>query len=285
MNPRLLLLAITLATPTAWAHDTWFQRLDADGHTPRLALGTGNQFPQQETGIDTKYIVESACRAARITTTLKPGGQADTALHLRATPGASTCWAQTAAFEVTLDADKIAPYLREVNASAEQRATWAALQQRGLPWRERYVKHARIELGAPSALPAPLGLDLVIEHPSAIEPGQTFTVRALRDGQPLPGLAVELRSEDSPLGIWRRSDEAGRLTMPAPSAGRWLLRAIDLRLSTTTPDTWDSRFATTAFEIGAVQNGSSFSSNALSTNQAAANAVISSEPPSSTTRR
>jgi len=125
----------------------------------------------------------------------------------------------------------------------------------------------------------------VIEHTGPIRPGQDFTVRVLRDGQPLPGQAVELRSEASPLGIWRRSDDNGRLSMPAPAVGRWLLRGVDLRLSTTTPDLWDSRFASTVFEIVAAQNGSSLSSNALSTNQAAATAAISSEPPSSTARR
>jgi len=285
MRTRDLLLSVALAAPAAWAHDTWFERVDAVDAAPLLALGTGNRFPVQESGIEARYVVESGCRAVRIATALQPTGQAEHALQLRAPPGASTCWLQTAPFEVTLAAYKIALYLREVNPDATQRAAWADMQRRGLPWRERYVKNARIELGEPSPLPAPLGLDLVIEHGGAVQAGQNFAVRVLRDGQPLAGLAVELRGEDSPLGIWRRSDETGRLTMPAPAAGRWLLRGIDLRLSTTTPDLWDSRFASTAFEIAPAQNGSSLSSNALSTNQAAATAAMSSEPPSSTARR
>jgi len=285
MRTRDLLLSIALAAPAAWAHDTWFERIDANDAAPRLALGTGNRFPVQESGIDAKFVVESGCRAARVATSLQPTGQAEHALQLRAAPSASTCWLQTTPFEVTLAADKIALYLREVNPDTAQRAAWADMQRRGQPWRERYVKNARIELGEPSALPAPLGLDLVIEHTGPIRPGQDFTVRVLRDGQPLPGQAVELRSEASPLGIWRRSDDNGRLSMPAPAVGRWLLRGVDLRLSTTTPDLWDSRFASTVFEIVAAQNGSSLSSNALSTNQAAATAAISSEPPSSTARR
>jgi len=286
MKVRPLLLALALAAPAmARAHDTWFERLDANDAAPRLALGTGSRFPVQESGIDARYIVASGCRAARLATSLQATAQADSALQLRATPGAATCWLQTTPFEITLAPDKIALYLREVNPDAGLRAAWADMQRRGLPWRERYVKNARIELGTPSALPAPLGLDLVIEHAGRLVPGQDFAVRVLRDGQPLPGLAVELRSDASPLGIWRRSDVQGRLTMPAPAAGRWLLRAVDLRLSTTTPDSWDSRFATTAFEIGPDQNGSSLRLNALSTSQAEATAAISSEPPSSTARR
>ena len=282
MTHQAALFAALLAAGAASAHDTWFERLDNDGPAPRLALGTGNQFPAQESGIDATYIVASGCRAARLVTSLQAPQPTEHALQLRATPGATTCWLQTTPFTVTLEPDKIALYLREVNPNDAQRAQWAEIQRRGLPWREHYVKHARIELAdtGPSAAPAPLGLDLAIEHEGPIEPGQSFAVRVRRDGQPLAGQAVELRSEDSPLGIWRRSDEQGRLTMPAPAAGRWLLRAIELRLSTREPDTWDSRFATTAFQIGM-----NLSSNARSANQAAATSAMSSEPPSSTTRR
>jgi len=287
MKPKVLFVAALLAAGSASAHDTWFERLDGDDAAHVLALGTGNQFPVQETGIDATYIAASGCRAARRVLPLQAAQQGEHALQLRAAAGAATCWLQTAPFSVTLAPDKIALYLREVNPNATQRASWAEMQRHGLPWRERYVKHARIELGddGPGAVPAPVGLDLLIEHAGPIEPGQSFAVRVLRDGQPLPGQAVELRSEDSPLGVWRRSDEQGRLTMPAPAAGRWLLRTIDLRLSASEPDTWDSRFATTAFQIGKPQIGMNFKSNALSANQAAATAAISSEPPSSTTRR
>ena len=41
------IFAALLATP-AQAHDTWFERLSGD----RLALGTGNRFPHQESGLD-----------------------------------------------------------------------------------------------------------------------------------------------------------------------------------------------------------------------------------------
>ncbi len=270
------IFAALLATP-AQAHDTWFERLSGD----RLALGTGNRFPHQESGLDPQFIAASGCRAARIETTLAVARAAEHALELRATPGASTCWLQSAPFTVTLAPDKIDLYLREANPGPALRAAWDDLRRRGRPWRERYVKHARIELDdTPGAAPAPLGLDLAIEHDGAIEAGQTFDVRVRRDGAPLAGQAVELRSEDSPLGVWRRSDAEGRVSFPALLPGRWLLRAIELRLSTTEPDTFDSRFATTAFQIGM-----NFSSNARSANQAAASAAITSEPPSSTTRR
>ena len=53
----LLLLAAALLP--ARAHDTWFEA------SPRalLALGTGNRFPAQETGIDRSFLVHQGCIA------------------------------------------------------------------------------------------------------------------------------------------------------------------------------------------------------------------------------
>lgn len=254
MSRSTPLLLFALACLPAQAHDTWFKHQPAVDGALSLALGTGNKFPVFDSGIDARYLVESGCRAGQLATALRPAGNEPASLQLRGLAQAATCWAQLAPFEVTLAADKIPLYLREVGASPELRATWAAMAARGLPWRERYTKHARIELGAPSAQPAPLGMDLLIEHDGAVQPGELITVRVLREREPLAGQAVELRGDVLPLGIWRRSDAQGRLQVKVPTAGRWLLRAIDLRVSPTSPDMWDSRFATLAFEVRAASS-------------------------------
>jgi hypothetical protein len=140
------------------------------------------------------------------------------------------------------------------------------MQARGLPWRERYTKHARIDIegttagleagaGAPAAASPStpvLGMDLQrVNGGAALAVGQTLEALVLRDGLPLAGQALELLNEASPVGIWRRSDAQGRVSMPVPLPGRWILRGVDLRLSDTTPDQWESRFVTLAFEVGA----------------------------------
>ena len=258
LRPAVLACALACAAAAACAHDTWFERStslsDPEGGT-WLTLGTGNVYPKYDSGIDPRYLVQQGCRASRLATRLQPVRSGDEMLVLRGAPGASTCWAQLAPFDITLPTDKIALYLRELNLGPELLATWAAMQARGLPWQERYTKNARVELGAPSAAPAPLGLDLLItDHADRpVRIGDTLTVQVLRDGQPLAGLAVELRSQVSPIGIWRRSDAQGRLQVPVPALrpGPWLLRAIDLRVATNDPDRWDSRFITLAFEVQA----------------------------------
>lgn len=259
LHPLILSAFLLLDAATASAHDTWFATRPGKPAEVVLALGTGDQFPAFETGIDARYFTAQGCDA---------GGQAaavpmvilrndDRSLLLRAPRNATSCWMQLQPFEITVTPDKVPVYLKEIQASPEVRATWSAMQARGLPWRERYVKHARIDLdpGAATAtatgVPAlPLGMDLRIEHANGpLRVGDSVNARVLRDGLPLADQALELRSDASPLGIWRRSDEQGRLTLPLPLAGRWLLRGVDLRVSASNPDEWDSRFVTLAFEV------------------------------------
>jgi hypothetical protein len=130
------------------------------------------------------------------------------------------------------------------------------MRSRGVTWKERYTKHARIELagnGVPMpARPVAMGMDVLLESGlQTIRPGDPLVFRVLRDGAPLPDFAVELRGDRSRFGIWRKTDAEGRVHIEAPLAGKWLLRGTDLRLSDDGLDIWESRFVTLAFEIAA----------------------------------
>ncbi len=241
-------LALTALHVPAHAHDTWLQRLSAPGGTPVLALGTGHDFGAFESGVGAEYLQQPACAAADGPAALTPVRNAARSLVLRTAAGAHNCWLQLTPFDTELSPAKVALYLNDINASAPLRATWAAMQARGLRWQERYTKHARIELvpgGASS--PAPLGLDATLQRQ-----GATWLFTVLRDGQPLPGQPVELRSASPAAGTWHHTDAQGQLRVPALPAGRWLLRTIDLRLDSADANRWDSRFLTLAFEGGAV---------------------------------
>ena len=103
---------------------------------PQLALGTGNQFPIQEVPVGAASLVESGCRGrdGRVAP-LRVLRETATALRLRPpVAGALTCWGQQASFEVELPADKVALYLREINAPAWARGEWVRLQAAGLPF-------------------------------------------------------------------------------------------------------------------------------------------------------
>jgi hypothetical protein len=290
LRSTLTAVALAAAAHGALAHDTWFAPLPtmANGGVA-LALGTGNRFPVQESGIDIQHLLYSGCRHApgAAPIALQRTADAATALHVRVRAERGpplTCWAQTAAFEVELADDKIALYFKEIQANAELRDTWAQMRARGVKWKERYTKHARIELnpGAGAAAPVNMAMDVLLESPQRTpRSGEPMQFRVLRNGEPLGDFPVELRGDQSALGIWRKTNAEGRVSFTAPLPGRWVLRGTDLRVSERDPDLWESRFVTLAFEI----QDSSERSNARSTSHTAATSAISTEPPTITVRR
>ncbi len=258
-----LALALILPTFAATAHDTWFEaRPSGSAQWLRLALGTGTQFPIQQIGLGIAQLRRSGCRSGDAAPVpLQQEQDTGQALLLRARLNAVgagagvTCWAQTQPYLIELPPDKVALYLHEIQASAALRAAWAAMQERGEPWTERYTKHARIEIdGYSAARERPSGMDLDVRLLGAAarpRAGDELVFQVLRDGVPLAGLAVELRSAQSPLGLWRRTDADGRVALRPPLAGRWVLRATDLRPAAAGDAVhWESRFVTLAFELG-----------------------------------
>jgi hypothetical protein len=270
-------VALALAVATAWpagagAHDTWFAAtpLHRAGHW-QLALGTGNQFPRQEFPITPQALAQQGCRhGAEAPVPTQPRvtrpGAAPTALALlvrtaggarRGQSGAVTCWAELHPLDITIAPDRVRVYLDEIAASPALRDTWRDMQRRGLPWVERYSKHARIELldrrlgggDAPAARPVPMDLDIVLERNlEPVRAGDVIRFQVLRDGAPLADQPIELRGDRTTLGLWVRTDADGRAAVRVPFSGQWVLRGTDLRLSTERPGTWDSRFITLAFE-------------------------------------
>ncbi len=246
--------------PLAAAHDTWFQTLapTAGGHLV-FAIATGNRFPTFEFPIAYEYLVASGCRG--------PGGTVAPLAHVEDRPQALilrsakpldaragiTCWAQLKPFDVEVPADKVELYLSEIQASPALRATWAAMKGRGLTWRERYTKYTRTELGGVGLRAGlPLVMDVRLDNPRApIRAGDELTFQVLQNGVPKVDLPVELVNSLSPIGIWRKTDAEGRVRIAPPLAGRWLLRGVDLRVSSKSADEWESDFVTFAFDVAA----------------------------------
>jgi Domain of unknown function (DUF4198) len=274
MRARFLLpplaTALAVLAGNAAAHDSWFAELPrTDRGEVVLALGTGNQFPVMDTTIPLAQLTRTGCQGEGQPRPAPMRWVADrpTAVVLRsarAVPAtaALTCWAQLRPIDIEIDNPIVDIYLQEVNAVPAVRERWQALRARGVRWQESYTKHARIEIGAPeapaaaapsaAAQPAPiegLGLDLRLETPVPLRAGDTLRAQLLRDGQPLAGLPLELRSDLSPVGIWRQTDAEGRISIPVPLAAIWLLRGVELRPSEAKPDAWDSRFITLAFQV------------------------------------
>jgi hypothetical protein len=258
---RALLLAVALGAGPAAAHDTWFvPQPPTDRGELVLALGTGTLYPTLELPVLPEQVARGGCRGDGVhERSLRRAGERSNALLLR-TPRpvpagvALSCWMQLIPIDIQIDDAIVEVYLKEINAPAAVRERWAGLKARGVRWQETYVKHARIEIdgsgaAATGAQPVEgLGLDVRLETPERpLKAGAKASFQVLRDGRPLAGLAVELRSDLSPIGIWRSTDADGRVELTLPLAARWILRGTDVRPAD--GDRWDSRFVTLAFEV------------------------------------
>lgn len=272
--PRLAAAALLLLFGTApKAHDTWFQRVpEALPQRPVHILGTGDLFPTYDSRNALEHLVKSGCRAGGVTRSplveAPPAGDASAdaaSEHLRLVPaqdlpraGRVSCWAQQKPFEIEFADDVVERYFKEAMPPAAVRQAWAAQKSRGQPWQERYVKHARVEwfpdpeaveLEAPS--PSGMELDALLMAPlRAPRVGEELEFLVTRNGKPMPNFSVEFRHHASRFGLWRRTDENGRVRLRAPSAGRWLLRGIEL---TPPPqdqpqDRWQGLFIALSFD-------------------------------------
>ena len=248
---RLHCLLVGLAfAGSAFAHDTWFEPLP--GGT--IALGTGNRFPVTELAVDDKFFAKRGCvtadGTARALEKLRFTDKA-TLLRPKGNSVALTCFVQLDPFEIDLPADKIEIYFKEIRPSAAVLAAWADLEARGLPFKERYTKSARIDVGADaSSQPTGTAMDALRVSPrGALTVDSEAVFQVLLDGKPLPDFPVELINERSPIGLWHRTDAEGRIRAKLPLPGRWLLRGTELKLSPADATRWESQFITYAFEV------------------------------------
>ena len=262
-HKHLLCLAVlALACGTASAHDSWFEKLEpTERGEAVLALGTGNQFPAFDTTLRMESIKAAGCGdTAGKGVPLRWMADQPTRLLMRSTrplPANTplSCLARLATAEVSIDNATVEVYLAEIQAPEPVRAHWRALRDKGVKWQESYTKLARIMMsGNLASGDTSQGLDLRVENQQPVlRAGDTLQVQLLLNGQPLAGQAVELRSDLSPIGIWRKSDEQGRISFPLPLAARWLLRGVYLRPAAQQPEQWESDFLSVAFEVLARQ--------------------------------
>lgn len=251
---RLAISLLALCGGMATAHDTWFQPMPPTRGEVTLALGTGTRFPVYEVAVDTQYFTRSGCRVG--SGGARPIGSArynddHTLLRVPATDAAAlTCWVQLSAFDIELPPEKIEIYFKEIRPAAEVLAAWATLSARGIPFRERYVKSARIDGPESASLPTGNAMDVLRIAPAgALRAGSEAGFRVLREGQPLADFPVELVNARSPLGLWSRTDANGELRVRLTLPGRWLLRGTDLHVSPSDPERFASRFIAYTFEV------------------------------------
>lgn len=266
MTPRAFAAALALAgafaAPTARAHDSWLHTSRSPAAGEVVQLTTGNRFPVGETAPTPSNVLRPGCIDKDGKFALKAGERLPQTLALTAAPRPGVpwaCWAELDALDVEIEPALIPVYMQEVRPPAEVLEVVRALGERRVPWRETYSKFARLELAAAASAtpeqrrmarePLRWGLEIVVHGDAPLALNQPVTLQVLRDGVPLPGLAVEAINERSGIGLWQRANVDGQFTLRIPLPGRWVFRAIELQPPAAGSTRWYSRFVTLVVEV------------------------------------
>ena len=100
---------------------------------------------------------------------------------------------------------------------------------------ERYYRAAKLLLdvgGAGNGGDRFTGMPLELvadRNPYALEPGERFPVRLLRDGTPIAGVLVTAIAKSAPKMVQRvRTDKDGRVLIELNASGPWLINAVHM---------------------------------------------------------
>jgi uncharacterized GH25 family protein len=250
----------------AAAHDTWLiaNRTEAaPGAIVTLDLTSGMAFPAPEVAPKRERVGSALCRLAGRTfdiTDVSPVGKSLQFKTKLADEGIATLWIKLPPRNIELKPEQVKEYLDEVSAREALRRQWAEMKE-PRRWRESYRKHPKtfVRVGEPKSdqswkEPVGMLLEIVPENdPTALQVGDEFIVRVLKDGRPFADFALNAVSEGETKGETRTTDVTGRLAFPMTRAGRWLLRGTDIRKSDKPETDFESDFATLTFEVTAKQ--------------------------------
>jgi uncharacterized GH25 family protein len=254
----LPVLLAALAVP-ALAHDTWLAataRVEPRSLL-RMELSSGGAFPDLEHPVPADRLVTSSCRIGGAEVAMGVGPAWQYALRLRAwmaAPGIATCRVALGPRTLDLQPDEVRHYLDEIGAQGTVGPLWAKAPEPRV-WRETYTKHAKaiVRVGETSdgswREPVGLALELVpLADPTRLRAGDTLTVRVLKAGRPLAGLALRAVTRGRPAALVT-TDAAGEATIALPSAGAWLIAGTELRPSVARPGEWESDFTTLTLDV------------------------------------
>jgi len=236
------------------AHDTWVLP-NRPGATPgqqvTFDLTCGMAFPANEVGVKPDRLARASARLGENVTDLVPeAGKKALRLKTRfSRPGLAAVWVESKPRSLELKPAEVKEYLEEIGAWESIGRKWE--QGKG-KWRESYTKHAKtyVRVGRAEgddswAKPVGMDLELVPESdPTRLVAGGDLPVRLLKNGQPVPDVAVGLVSANAKHGSLSKTDSEGRVRLRFDRGGWWLVRATVLEPSSKPDLDWESRFAT-----------------------------------------
>lgn len=259
----VFLLFLMSVSASLRAHETWLLAEDfrpPAGASAEFTMSSGMAFPAPGSGIDRRRIAEAALAQGGERRNLIPAGAREDVLVLSGVPEAGTACAWVRLNPRILeipDATDVEHYLDEIGAPDAVWTAWRGDRGEEL-WRESYSKLARTYLKASGGDSAGSCIGevsdarfeiLPLGDPTELEIGDALELQVLFDGAPLAGQAVGFIREGEEHAALRRSDEAGRVSLPITGDGRHMIYATNLRPATGADFNWESDFTTLTFRV------------------------------------
>ncbi len=267
----ILLVLISSELVVTGAHETWllpnkFQC--STGEELKIALTSGMEFPENDTGIKPERIKLSQARIGNETRKELSSQLFDDRLELTFAapkPGIVSVSVDLAAKDIELTDDVVEEYFEEINASEKIRKQWNQLKGKKR-FKEQYTKHAKTIIAVVDTKNAanftnaefendkswrdPLGLkfELVpMTNPLQVKTGDTFEVQALKSGKPFESLTIGWMQAGSTQRHFATTDSSGIAKLKFEGRGPVVLYSVDLRLKA--DDTWESDFTTLTLDV------------------------------------
>jgi hypothetical protein len=251
------LLALAIAAPGAFAHDTYLLTDRFTTPSPMaLFLTSAAKFPAMESGPKKARIASMNISGPDATATVEAVEETATALRfaLKASqPGAYVIGVTTPMRDIDLKPEEVEEYFAEIEAPASLRAAYDALPQPRL-WKETYSKFVKsvvcVEACADyGALSTALGHDF--EFVSAPGNGGAALGRfmIMRSGRAAAGQAVAISSANGNRVVVHAGEDGG-FELPQALSGVILLSAVVIDPPTTPGARFTSAFATLTLDLG-----------------------------------
>ncbi len=255
-----IVILCVLVTGSMQAHDTWVSPSaysSATGKPVIFALTSGMKFPALETGPKPERIAKAGFCSAAEKGEIKDLTGAEEALRGTlsfAEAGIVTVWFEARPRELDLTDEQVVEYLDEIHAPAAIRETWE--KQKGRQkWKETYIKCAKTAVAVGDGAgdktwsePVGMALEIVpLTNPVTAKAGQGFSLKLLRDGQPVPQASIALVEEGHENRVFQVTDADGLATFTPTKAGQYLFTCVILEPAGKN-SIWKSRFTTFTFQ-------------------------------------
>jgi len=257
---RAAVLCIGVLTAAQlFAHDTWIvpsRFVARRGETIEIQMTSGMEFPKLDTAIKPDRVSRAVVRLGGHASAMDPrSGEHSLNFNARLRAnGVATVAVALAPKTIELTPAQVTEYLDEIGADVDLRRQW---NNRPEPkrWREIYTKHATtfVRVGRPDdswQQPAGLALEFIpLNDPTSLRVAGMFPIRLMENGAPLANFPVGIVHETDSHGTILKTDSGGRLSIPLPRAGRYLIRATHLRPVQRPDADWISDFTTLTVDV------------------------------------